>query len=53
VSFCSEKLRKYSEVDYSDCKHAVIDFPGKDEYEQRLLEVWNILYQSQADEGTL
>jgi hypothetical protein len=42
-----------ADVAYTDFKQAVIDFPGKDEYEQRLLEVWNIMVQSQADEGTL
>src|SRR4051812_17434696 len=30
-----------AEVQYLDFKKSVIDFPGKDEYEQRLLEVWN------------
>ena len=42
-----------AEVDYADFKRSVHDFPGKDEYEQRLLEVWNVMVQSQADEGIL
>jgi hypothetical protein len=40
-----------AEVDYQDFKQSVIDFPGRDEYEQRLLEVWNVMVQSQADEA--
>jgi hypothetical protein len=42
-----------AEVDYADFKRSTHDFPGKDEYEQRLLEIWNVMAQSQADEGTL
>lgn len=42
-----------AEVDYADFKRSVHDFPGKDEYEQRLLEIWNVMVQSQADEGSL
>jgi hypothetical protein len=39
-----------AEVSYTDFKQSVIDFPGKDEYQQRLLAIWNILYQSRVDE---
>lgn len=42
-----------AEVDYTDFKQSVPEFPGKDEYEQRLLEIWNVMVQSQADEGSL
>jgi hypothetical protein len=42
-----------AEVDYADFKRSLHDCPGKDEYEQRLLEVWNVMVQSQADEGSL
>lgn len=42
-----------ADVDYTDFKRSVAAYPGKDEYEQRLLEIWNVMVQSQADEDCL
>jgi len=38
------------EIDYTKFKSSVIDFPGKDEYHDRLLEVWAMMCKSQLTE---
>jgi hypothetical protein len=39
------------EIDYDRAKPAVIDFPGRDEYQHKLLEVWRVMLDSQENEG--
>jgi hypothetical protein len=38
------------EVDYDKFKPSVIDFEGKEEYKDKLLQVWGLMYQSQTSE---
>jgi len=38
------------EIDYDRFKPAVIDFPGRDEYHERLLDVWAVMMRSQQQE---
>lgn len=40
-----------AEIDYDRFKPAVIEFPGRDEYHNRLLEVWAVMMRSQQEEG--
>jgi hypothetical protein len=40
-----------AEVSYDRFKPAILEFPGKGEYHDRLLDVWNVMLHSQHQEG--
>ena len=40
-----------SEIDYDRFKPAVIEFPGRHEYHDKLLEVWAVMLRSQQEES--
>jgi hypothetical protein len=40
-----------AEIEYDRFKPAIIEFPGKVEYHDRLLDVWTVMLHSQHQEG--